>query len=121
MVHTMQVNATVERRIPCAAGIKPIDRSPQNQLWVKSPRTGKIITFSDGWFHELTARAPRLVAKVVHARANGLAVVMFTVDELHALVAVAAIVAERCKPQPGPRPLWGGWRQSFSRSRFRSR
>lgn len=103
-----------ERRIACIAGIRPMPNSPQNQVWIRSPRTGRELSVADGWFPELKATAPQLVAKVVHARSTGRAVVDLTAAELRAFASLAATIAERCKPKPG---FYSGYRHKPGRRR----
>src|SRR4051812_5361921 len=81
----------LDRLIPCRAGLRPVRNSPQNEIWVQSPRTGKIIVIWDGWFGELAKLAPRLKSRIVHACSNGQPTVHLSVAELTALAAVQKI------------------------------
>ena len=68
---------------PCSIGITTI--SGRSAIWVKSPRTGKVLTFADGW----KSRLPdRLWGRIVSAVAAGQHVVTFTRDELAKLAAL---------------------------------
>jgi hypothetical protein len=90
-----------DRLIPCVAGIRPIPHSLQNEFWIRSPKTGRELRISDGWRTELEIAAPRLVARIAHARSTGQAVIEFTVSELKAFADLAAKIAEHCRPKPG--------------------
>ena len=57
-------NSIAEKRYPCRVGFKPIEKSPQNMLWVKSPMTDQIIEIGDGWWPELRQRAPRIIGRI---------------------------------------------------------
>jgi hypothetical protein len=111
-------NRIAEKRYPCRVGFKPIEKSPQNMLWVKSPKTGQIIEIGDGWWPELRERAPRLIGRIAQARSVGRAIVELSIAELAAVVEVTRIIAERCKPLPKPAGGWGGWRHSRSARRM---
>lgn len=109
-----QAVSCAERRFPCRAGLRPIASSPQNRLWVISPKTGKELTIGDGFFPEIRERAPRLIGRIAQARAQGIAIVHLSIAELQALVDVQKLIAERCKPIPA-----GGLYRRYRRYRRR--
>jgi hypothetical protein len=108
-------NSIAEKRFPCRAGFKPIEKSPQNLLWVRSPKTGQVISIGDGWWPELRQLAPRLIGRIAQARSVGRSIVELSIAELAAVVEVARIIAERCKPLPKPAGGWNGWRGPLGR------
>jgi hypothetical protein len=109
------MNTTATKLIECVCGLRPIPSSPQNRAWITSPATGKTVTVHDGFFAELRAAAPRLVAKIAHARATGKRSASFSVDELKAFAALAAKIEQIGKPKPPPpggygRSMFNDWR-----------
>jgi hypothetical protein len=108
-------NEIAEKRFPCKVGLKPIEKSPQNLLWVRSPKTGQVISVGDGWWVDLRRLAPRLIGRIAQARSLGRSTVELSIAELAAVVEVARIIAERCKPLPKPAGGWNGWRSPLGR------
>jgi hypothetical protein len=111
-------NPIAEKRFPCRAGFKRIEKSPQFLVWIRSPKTGQIIEIGDGWWPQLRELAPRLIGRIAQARSVGRAIVELSIAELAAVVEVSRIIAERCKPLPKPAGGWGGWRHSRSTRRM---
>lgn len=109
-----QVAPSADRRILCVCGIRPIPNSLQNQVWIRSPKTGRELVIGDGWFAELRAVAPRVIRSIVHARANGQSRVEFSLSELKCFADLVAQIAEQCRPKPG---LYAGYRVKPGRRR----
>jgi hypothetical protein len=109
--------------IVCRAGLRPIPNSPQNEMYIVSPRTKREISFSDGFFDRLPAG---MVAKVAKACATGNHAIAFTRDELAAAGKIwefltAPIKAILRPPLQGtPATRWGH-KKAFSRSWGRGR
>jgi hypothetical protein len=103
-----------QRLITCRCGVRPvpIPRCVQNQLWVRSPKTGREIVIGDGFFAQLRERAPRLVSRITKACSQGRSTVDLSIAELQAVADVAKIIADATKPLPVPP---GGWNRRYKR------
>jgi hypothetical protein len=86
----------VSDTIDCRAGLKRNDLTNSYSAWVRSPRTGHVLTIGEGWWHELPFR---LNGRIVAAMAIGKPA-KFTPDELKALVALEAKIAAKSRPLP---------------------
>jgi hypothetical protein len=102
------------RLIACRCGVRPvpIPGCAQNQLWVRSPKTGREIVIGDGFFLQLRERAPRLVSRIVKASSQGRSTLDLSIADLQAVVDVAKIIADATKPLPVPA---GGWNRRYKR------
>lgn len=68
------------------------------ECWIESPRTGKTLTLTSGWWRNLP---PRLAPRIVAAASEGKHVLEFTLDDLKAFAAVHAKMVESTTPK-GP-------------------
>jgi hypothetical protein len=76
---------------PCPVGITTISGKPA--VWIKSPKTGKVLTFCDAWKPQLP---DRVWGRIVSAVSKSKPTVTFTRDELAKLAALY--------PQPKLKP-----------------
>jgi hypothetical protein len=116
-----------DRRVSCVCGFRAVGQceselTTQTALFVRSPRTGRELLIRDRYFPELRQQAPRVIGKIAQARAVGQPKAEFTTAELHAVLAVVTLVAEKTAPkpkQPATLSLFNGWRRKVKGYRRR--
>lgn len=78
---------------PCSVGVTTV--SGQSAVWVKSPRTGKVLTFGNGFQSVLPNR---VWGRIVSAIAKGQHSVAFTRDELAVLAKLIGPITANVAP-----------------------